>query len=95
MVKACLNQKIIKNSNLIKAMKNSIYPKAKVVRRPNFPESVMCPNTYRMFRNVDLTHDRITYVRKRQLSEGRIFPKTEFVQKFTECSEVWIEHTTW
>ena len=38
---------------------------------------------------------RITYVRKRQLSEGRIFPKTEFVQKFTECSEVWIEHTTW
>ena len=38
---------------------------------------------------------RITYVRNRQLSEGRIFPKTEFVQKFTECSEVWIEQTTW
>ena len=38
---------------------------------------------------------RITYVRQRQLSEGRIFPKTEFVQKFTECSKVWIEHTAW
>ena len=36
-----------------------------------------------------------TYVRKRQLSEGRIFPKTEFVQEFTECSQVWIEQTTW
>ena len=59
MVKTCLNQKIIKNSNLIQAMKNNVCPKAL------------------------------------QLSEGRIFPKTEFVQKFTECSEVWIEHTTW
>ena len=58
MVKTCLNQKIIKISNLIQAMKK-------------------------------------TYVRKRQLSEGRIFPKTEFVQKFTECSQVWIEQTTW
>ena len=58
MVKTCLNQKIIKISNLIEAMKN-------------------------------------TYVRKRQLSEGGIFPKTEFVQKFTECSQVWIEQTTW
>ena len=28
-VKACLNQKIIKNSNLIQAMKNSVCPKAK------------------------------------------------------------------
>ena len=39
MVKTCLNQKIIKNSNLIQAMKNSVYPKAKVIRRPNFSES--------------------------------------------------------
>ena len=59
MVKTCLSQKIIKNSNLIQAMK------------------------------------RIAYVRKRELSEGRIFPKAEFVRIFTECSEVWIEHTTW
>ena len=24
-----------------------------------------------------------------------IFPKAEFVRIFTECSEEWIEHTTW
>ena len=45
-----LNQRIIKNSNLIKAMKNSVGPKAKVIRRPNFSESRICPNIYRMFR---------------------------------------------
>ena len=33
----------------------------------------------------------ITYVRKRQLSEGRIFPKTEFVKKFTE----WARSVDW
>ena len=60
MVKTCLNQKIIKNWNSITAMKNSVYPKAKVIRRPNFYE----------------------------------FTKSEFVRIFTECSEVWIEHTT-
>ena len=53
MVKTYLNQKIIKNSNLIPAMKNSVYPKAKVIRRPNFYESRICPNIYRMFRSVD------------------------------------------
>ena len=58
MVKTCLNQKIIKISNLIQAMKNSVCPKAKVMRRPKFS-------------------------------------KAEFVRIFTECSEVWIEHTTW
>ena len=63
MVKTYLNQEIIKNSNLIQAMKNSVSPKAKVIQRPNF-------------------------------SESRIFPKAEFVGIFTECSEVWIEHTT-
>ena len=52
MVKACLNQKIIKNSNLIKAMKNSVCPKAKVIRKPNFPESRLCPNIYRHLSNV-------------------------------------------
>ena len=59
MVKTCLNQKIIKNSNLIQAMKNSVCPKAKVIRRPNFSESRICPNIYRMFRSVDRTHDMI------------------------------------
>ena len=58
-VKTCLNQKIIKNSNLIQAMKNSQCPKAKVIRRPNFSESRICPNIYRMFRSVDRRHDMI------------------------------------
>ena len=48
MVKTCLNQKIIKNSNLIQAMKNSVCPKAKVIRQPNFSESRICPNIYGM-----------------------------------------------
>ena len=51
MMKTCLNQKIIKISNLIQAMKNSVCPKAKVMRRPNFSESRICPNIYRMFRS--------------------------------------------
>ena len=59
MVKACLDQKNIKNSKLIQAFKNSVCPKAKVIRRPNFCESRICPNIYRMFRSVDWTHDMI------------------------------------
>ena len=59
MVKTCLNQKIIKNSKLIQAIKNSVCPKAKVIRRPNFSESRICPKIYRMFRSVDWTHDMI------------------------------------
>ena len=59
MVKTCLNQKIIKNSNLIQAINNSVCPKAKVIRRPNFSESRICPNIYRMFRSVDRRHDMI------------------------------------
>ena len=39
MMKTCLNQKIIKISNLIQAVKNSVCPKANVMRRPNFSES--------------------------------------------------------
>ena len=38
---------------------------------------------------------RIAYVRKRELSEDRIFPKAEFVRIITDCSVAWIEHTTW
>ena len=59
MVKTCLNQKIIKDRNLIQPMKNSVCPKATVIRRPNFSESRICPNIYRMFRSVDWTHDMI------------------------------------
>ena len=75
MVKTCLNQKIIKNSNLIQPMKNSVCPKAKVIRRPNFSESRICPNIYRMFRSVDRRHDMI--IVKWHLfnfSESRICP---------------------
>ena len=43
MVKTCLNHKIIKNSNLIQAMKNNGSPKATVIRRPNFSESRIFP----------------------------------------------------
>ena len=49
MVKTCLNEKIIKNSNLIHAMKNNVFPKATVIRKPNFSENRICPNIYRMF----------------------------------------------
>ena len=59
MVKNCLNQKIIKNSNLIQAMKNNLCPKATVIRRPNFSENWICPKIHRMFRSVDWTHDMI------------------------------------
>ena len=59
MMKTRLNQKIIKISNLIPAVKNSVCPKAKVMRRLNFSESRICPNIYRMFRSVDWTHDMI------------------------------------
>ena len=59
MVKTCLNQKIIKNSNFIQAMKNNVCPKATVIRRPNFSENRICLKIYRMFRSVDWTHDMI------------------------------------
>ena len=86
MVKTCLNQKIIKNSNLIQAKKNSVCPTANVIRRQIFPES----RIFRSFRIVDSTHDMII-VKWHLLN----FSKAEFVRIFTECSEVWIEHTTW
>ena len=38
---------------------------------------------------------RIAKCRKQKLSAGRIFLKAEFVRIFTECSVVWIKHTTW
>ena len=39
MLKTCLNQKNIKSSSLIQAMKNSVCPKAKVIRKPSFPKA--------------------------------------------------------
>ena len=86
MMKTCFNQKSIKISNLIQAMKNSVCPKAKVMRRPNFSESRISPNIFRSFRIVDSTHDMII-VKWHLLN----FSKAEFVRIFTECSEVWID----
>ena len=79
MVKTCLNKKIIKNSNLIQAMKNNVCPKATVIRTPNFSENRICLKIYRMFRSVDWTHDMII-VKWREVtaifnfSESRICP---------------------
>ena len=75
MVKTCLNQKIIKNSNLIQAMKNSVCPTANVTRRPIFSES----RIFRSFRIVDSTHDMI--IVKWQLLN---FSKAEFVRILSE-----------
>ena len=60
-VKTCLYQKFIKNSNLIQSMKNRVCPKAKVIRRPNFSEYLpnvpKCGlNTRHDNREVTLTH---------------------------------------
>ena len=55
MMKTCLNQKIIKNSNFIHAKKNSVCPIANVIRWQIFPES----RIFRSFRIVDSTHDMI------------------------------------
>ena len=76
-------------------MKNSVCPRAKVIRRPNFSESRICPNIYRMFRSVDRTHDMIIvkwhevtlihFFGKPNLSE--YLPCPNIYRMFTECSE--------
>ena len=92
MVKICLNQKIIRNWNLIQAMKNSVCPTANVTgsyrkadffRKPNFPKF---PNY-----GFNTRHDNreVTLI---EFFESRICPN--IYRMFTECSEVWIEHTT-
>ena len=85
MVKKWIEQKIIKNSNPIQAMKNSVCPTANVTRRPIFPQFPNCGFNKR--------HDNreVTLI---EFYESRICPNI-FVRIFTECSEVWIEHTTW
>ena len=86
MVKTCLYQKIKKNINLIQAIKNSVCPTPSVTRRPTFSQS----RIFRSFRIVNSTNDMII-VKWHLLN----FSKAEFVEIYTECSEVWIEHTTW
>ena len=89
MVKTCPNQKIIKNSNFIQAMKNSVCPTANVTRWPIFSES----RIFRSFRIVDSTFN--TRHDNREVTVIEFFEsRAEFVRIFTECSEVWIEHTT-
>ena len=79
MLKTCLNPKIIKISNSIQATKSSACPKPKVIRKPNFSESRICPNIYRMFRSVDWTHDMII-VKWREVTLIQFFPKAEFAR---------------
>ena len=60
-------------------MKHSVCPKAKAIRRPNFSQSRISPNIYRMFRSVDWTHDMII-VKWREVtlfSESPIFNFSE------------------
>ena len=82
MMKTCLNQKIIKISNLIQAMKSRVCPKPKVIRRPNLSKSRICPNIYRMFWSVDWTHD-VIIVKWREVTWSdtySIFRKAEFAR---------------
>ena len=78
-MKTCLNQKNIKNSNLIQAMKNNVCPKATVIRRENFSENRICPKIYRMFRSVDWTHDMII-VKWREVTLIKFFRKPNLSQ---------------
>ena len=79
MVKTCLNQKIIKNSNLIQAMKNNVCPKATVIRRPNFSKN--SPNVPKCRLNTRYDNREVTWS-----DSYSIFPKAELVRIFTECS---------
>ena len=72
-------------------MKNNVCPKARVIRRPNFSENRICLKIYRMFRNVDWTHDMIN-VKWREVtaifnfSESRICPNLcEYLPNVPKC----------
>ena len=59
MVKACLNQEIMKILNLIQEkIKNNACPRPKFNRRPNLSQCRISPNVPK-FRSVDWTHDMI------------------------------------
>ena len=94
MVKTCLKQKIIKNSIWIRAMKNNVgpesdsYTKAEFFRKPNLSKNL--PNVPNCGLNTRYVNREVMWS-----DSYSIFPKAEFVRIFTECSEVWIEHTTW
>ena len=87
MVKKFLNQKIIKNSNLIQAMKNNVCPKATVIRKPNFSENRICLKIYRMFRSADWTHDMVI-VKWREVAVVQFFRKPnlfEYLPNVPKC----------
>ena len=87
MVKTCLKQKIIKNSNLIQSMKNNVCPKATVIRRPNFSENRICLKIDRMFRIVDWTHDMLI-VKWREVTVIQFFGKSnlsEYLPNVPKC----------
>ena len=87
MVKTCLNQKIIKNSNLIQERKNNVCPKAIITQGPNFSENRICPKIYRMFRSVDWTHDMII-VKWREVIFIQFFRKpnlSEYLPNVPKC----------
>ena len=67
--------------------------------KAEFFENWICLKICRMFRSVDWTHDMLIVkwreVTVIQFDSYSVFPKAEFVRIFPECSEVWIEHTTW
>ena len=87
MVKTCLNQKIIKNSNLIQAMKKNVCPNATVIRRTNFSENRICLKIYRMFRSVDWTHGMII-VKWREVTFIQFFRKpnlSEYLPNVPKC----------
>ena len=74
-MKTCLNQKIKKISNLIQAMKNSVCPKTKVIRRPNFSENRICPNFPNYEFNTRHDNREVTLI---EFFESRICPNIYF-----------------
>ena len=64
------------------------YPKAEFFQKPNLSKNL--PDVPKCGLNTRHDNREVTWS-----DTYSIFPKAEFVQKFTECSEVWIEHTTW
>ena len=87
MLKTYLNQPIIKNSNLIQAMKNNVCPKAIITQTPNFSQNRICPKIYRMFRSVDWTHDMII-VKWREVTAIQFFRKpnlSEYLPNVPKC----------
>ena len=58
MVKACLNQEIMKISNLIQEkIKNNACPRPKFNRRPNLSESRISPNVPKSKCGLNTRHD--------------------------------------